>query len=177
MITTSHNPSHFLRRVSRLLTYIIPNSERINRGSLNRNQLSNYCWNNKIQRMIIVQQSHKKDVANLNCYNLEVSPRPLSIIIELTNFLFPIRGDEKTRISVNDLKINYFSIIPPYIRNNIDEYLKPVLEPYNNTSESANLTINFLNFLNNKLQGEVVYKTRKQVQILFIFEIVIIKEE
>ena len=70
-ITTSRNPTHFLRRVSKILAFSIPRSERITRGSLNRTQLRNYCKNKNITRMIILHRTKKPNNVLAKAYSIE----------------------------------------------------------------------------------------------------------
>ncbi len=136
----------------------------------------NYCWNNKIQWLIVVQQSQKINTANLNCYNLEISPKLLNALIEVKDFFFPKKGEKQTRISVNSVKVNYTTEIPNYIRDKIHVFLKTFGEANNNALGPPNLFVNLLKYTNGKLQGEIKYKTHKKPLSLFIFETTIVQE-
>ena len=95
LITTSHNPSHFIRRVSKLLSFSLPFSKRMNRGSLSLKEIKNFCWNKGINKVIIVQSSRKIDSVSLSCFDFVKSPQQMDVKVNLTNFLFPRKGDKR----------------------------------------------------------------------------------
>ena len=167
LITTSHNPSHFLRQLSKLLTFCLPDSVRINRGSLNKKQLFNYCWNNKIPRLFIVQGFKKIDTSIIEFYNLEKSSEPVNSVIELTNVHFPKKGIKETRIDAKSIRLNYSKDIPPMVSERINMFMKPFLNSNSNYISDSNLEINFLKYNPDQLLGNITRTNKKEaVEIL-----------
>jgi hypothetical protein len=167
LITTSHNPSHFLRQLSKLLTFCLPNSGRLNRGSLNKKQLFNYCWNNKVPRLIIVQGSEKTDSAFLELYNLEKSQKPVNSVIEVTKTFFPKKGVKKTRIDAKSITLNFSDDIPTGLRDCIDISMKPFLVRDTKFGSDSNLVFHFAKYESNQLLGYITRENKKEtVEIL-----------
>ncbi len=162
LITTSHNPSHFLRKLSKLLTFCLPDSVRINRGSLNKKQLLNYCWNNRIPRLIIVQGFEKKDNARIEFYNLEKSLKPVNSVIEVMNVFFPRKGVKETRIDAKSIRLNYSNNIPQKLREHIDMFMNPFLVSNSNFTSDSNLEIKFTTYDSNQLLGIITRTGKKE---------------
>jgi rRNA maturation protein Rpf1 len=177
LITTSHNPTHFLRRVCRLLSYSLPLSSRINRGSLNRKELLNYCWNNKINWLFIVKQSQEVNIIDLECTNLSLSTEPLNAFIKLKDFFFPQKGDNETRISVNQMSLNYSPEIPNDIIDLILPFNELCVKDNKAYQESSNLSLNFSKYAEGKLEGNVAFTGKNKLHELFKFTITIPVEE
>jgi hypothetical protein len=176
LITTSHNPSHFLRRVCRLLTYSLPLSTKLNRGSLNKKELLNYCWNNQIKWLFIIKQSQESDATQFDCINLSVSTEPLDIFIELRDFIFPRKGDDQTRISVNHIDFHYSSEIP----HNFKEMVKPFKELFLKNKDNLvapDLIVKFVKYSNNELTGQATFIGKNKHLQLFKFLVLIPLEE
>ena len=163
IITTSHNPSHFLKQISKLLSFCFHNSTRINRGSLNRKELLNYCWNKSIPRLIIVQGSDKEHGARLELYNLELTKNPIEPKIEILNTYFSNNQNPKLRILVKGIGISYTSEIPLSIRKKITTFLTPFIEQKTTDNNLTNLKINFSVNSDNQIYGKVVYYNRKEL--------------
>ncbi len=167
LITTSHNPSHFLRKLSKLLTFCFPDSVRINRGSLNKKHLLNYCWNNKIPRLILVQGFEKKDTARIQLYNLEKSQKPVNAVIEVSNVFFPKKGVKHTRIDTKSVQMNFSKDIPPRLREYIDMFMKPFLISNKNFITSSNLEIKLTAYNSNQIHGKIIRASKNEtVEIL-----------
>jgi len=170
-ITTSHNPSHFLRKLSKLLTFCLPDSIRLNRGSLGKKQLLNYCWNNEIPRLIIVQGSELKDTGNIEIYNLENSQKPINSVIEVKNVFFPRKGVKNTRIDIKSIRLNYYKDIPPRVRERIDIFMKPFLFSNTNNVSDSNLEITFTTDNSNQLIGNITRTGKKEAVEILTFRI------
>jgi rRNA maturation protein Rpf1 len=171
LITTSHSPSHFLRKLSKLLTFFLLSSVRLNRGSLNKKQLLNYCWNNKIPRLIIVQGLEKKDSARIELFNLEKSQKPVNSVIEVTDVFFPRKGVKNTRIDVKNICLNYSKDIPQNIREYIDIFMKPFLNSNPSLSQDSDLEINITTHNSNQVLGKIIWTGRKEAIEILTFGI------
>ncbi len=155
LITTSHNPSHFLRRVSKLISYSLPTSKRINRGSLNLKELRNFCWNTGIQKVLIIQGSKSIDSVSICCYNFIESLQQMKADIILSNFNFPKRGDTNSRIEVTKINVKFSPEIPASIRRSVHNFMHPlVLEVGEDVSKSS-LLIDFEGYSNGNILGVV----------------------
>lgn len=162
LITTSHNPSHFLRKLSKLLAFCLPDSIRINRGSLNKKQLLNYCWNNKIPRLIIVQGFEKKDSSIIEFFNLEKSQKPVTSVIQVKDVFFPRKGAKDTRIDASRIFLHYSTEIPSRLRESIDLQMKPFLISNTNNKAHSNIEINFTTYDSQQLIGNITRTGRKE---------------
>ncbi len=171
LITTSHSPSHFLRKLSKLLTFLLPSSARINRGSLNKKQLLNYCWNNKIPRLFIVQGVEKKDSARIEFFNLEKSQKPVNSVIEVRDVFFPRKGVKNTRIDIKSIHLNYFKDLPPNIRENINMFMKPFLTSNPTFIQDSDLEIKFTTYDSNQLLGNITRIGKKEAVEILTFRI------
>ncbi|MHA1947386.1 MAG: hypothetical protein ACXAC6_06815 [Candidatus Hodarchaeales archaeon] len=175
LITTSHNPSHFLRKLSKLLTFCLPDSVRINRGSLNKNQLLNYCWNNKILRLIIVQGFEKKDSAIVEFYNLEKSQRPVKSVIQVTDVIFPRKGIKETRIDTSHIHLSYSTEIIPKLKESIDLHLKPFLISDTINSSGSKIEIRFTTYDSHQLLGKISHFRKKENLEILTFRIMLLE--
>jgi len=171
LITTSHNPTHFLRKLSKLLTFCFPESDRINRGSLSKKQLLNYCWNNKIPRLIIVQGFEEKDTARIEFYNLEKSQQPINSAIEVTDVFFPRKGVKKTRIEAKSISLSYSKDIPTGMKEHIDMLMKPFLISNTKFNSRSNLEINFITYDSDQILGNITRTGRKEALEILTFRI------
>lgn len=144
LITTSRNPSHFLRRTSNILAYSLPNSQRMNRGSLNLKQLFNYCWNRKIPRLFILQNSSKgRDVVTVKAYLIAEDIQVVGLIIELSEIIALKRHDKKTRIVVEQLKLNFSKSIEMKLKDNVIKIFNPFIHSSSTESPRYSLSIDF----------------------------------
>ena len=171
LVTTSHNPSHFLRQISKLLSFCLPGSIRMNRGSLNQKALLNYCWNKEIPRLIIIQGSEVKNKAKLVLFNLENSKNQIETTITILSTILSNNRKSKVRIDVKGIMISYTSEIPLNIRKEITTYLNPFLERSRLNSAISNLTIPFSVNLENQIKGKLLYHDRKESIELLSFTI------
>lgn len=175
LITTSHNPSHFLRKLSKLLTFCLPDSVRINRGSLNKKQLSNYCWNNKILRLIIVQGFEKKDSAIIEFHNLEKSQKPVKSVIQVTDVVFPKKGIKNTRIDASRIHLRYSSEIIPKLRESIDLHMKPFLISDTIKNSGSNIEIKFTTYDSHQLHGKISRFSKKENLEILAFRVTLLE--
>ena len=105
LITTSRNPSHFLRRTTRVLNYSLLGSFRKNRGSYNLNQLFSYCWNNAIPRLYIIEGEKKEKIVRIKVYKVKDKIELTSLRITMDNILNLERHKANTRININRIEI------------------------------------------------------------------------
>ncbi|MHA1976092.1 MAG: hypothetical protein ACW98F_03530 [Candidatus Hodarchaeales archaeon] len=176
LITTSHNPPHFLRRVSKLLSFSLPFSKRINRGSLNIKEIRNFCWNTGIHKLIIVQGAKETDSVSLSCYNFFQSPHQLNVKIELSNFNFPRKGEKDTRVEGQQMSVQYAPETPEEIKESIHDYIKPLIHSMMDKPSKSNLILKFRNYTDGKLQGEVVRTHSPNNSPLYSFEVKMTQE-
>ena len=176
LITTSHNPSHFLRRVCKLLSFSLPNSKRINRGSLSIKEIRNFCWNAGIQKVLIVQGVRKTDSVSLCCHNFSKSPHQVDVQIRLTNFHFPQKGNKETRVEGNRISVEFSPDTPGSIKDSIEDFMTPLLDATKSKLSNSNFLIRFSNYANGKLEGEVLRTQKTNVSPLYSFEVNMTKE-
>ncbi|MHA2106722.1 MAG: hypothetical protein ACW99R_03320 [Candidatus Hodarchaeales archaeon] len=171
LITTSRNPSHFIRRVSKLISFSLPFSKRMNRGSLSLKEIRNFCWNMGIDKVFIVQSSRKIDSISLCCYDFVKSPLQIDVEVKLMNFNFPQKGDKNTRIENKNILIDYTPDIPESLKEHIHNFIKPLLVPKASKPSKTSLKIKFRDYLDGKFRGEVVRNDPKNQLPLLSFEI------
>ena len=171
LITTSHSPSHFLRKLSKLLTYCFPNSVRINRGSLNKKQLFNYCWNNQIFRLLIIHSLGEKNSAKIEIYNLEKSQEPIISTIEITAVSFPKKGIKEARIDANSISLHYSIEIPPRLREAIDLLMKPFLLSNTRNKSDSSLDMNIMRYTPHQILGNIVQTKKEESLEIFTFRV------
>ncbi len=175
LITTSHNPSHFLRKLSKLLTFCLPDSIRINRGSLNKKQLLNYCWNNKIPRLIIVQGFEEKDSSLIEFFNLEKSQKPVASVIQVKDVFFPTKGIKESRIDASRIFLHYSTEIPSSLRESIDLLMKPFLISNSKEKSDSNIEINFTTYTSQHLIGNFTRTGKKENLEILTFSITFVE--
>ena len=177
LITTSHNPSHFLRRVGKLLSYTIPFSEKLNRGSLNIQQIHNYCWNNDIKLLFILKDSETKNSAFLNFYDLSKSRTPMNATIRLTNFYFPRKGDSKTRIDSKGINLEFSHLVNEKKLAKIQENMRRFFHPHLPQTKHSNLNINFQKITGSQITGVVTRPLPEEILPVFAFEVTFPRDE
>jgi hypothetical protein len=104
LITTSRNPSHFLRRTSNILAYSLPNSQRMNSAE-----------------------------------DIQV----VGLIIELSEIIALKRHDKKTRIVVEQLKLNFSKSIEMKLKDNVIKIFNPFIHSSSTESPRYSLSIDF----------------------------------
>ncbi len=55
LVTTSRDPSDFGRRLARIISHIVPNSKRVNRGRMNLYDIKEYAIGNNFDRVYLVR--------------------------------------------------------------------------------------------------------------------------
>ena len=151
LITTSRNPNHFLRRTAKVLQHSLPGSCKLNRGSLNINQLFSYCWNNRIPRLLILNKGYTNQKLLISAYMIGDEISLLDLTIEISEIMYQKKHDSKTRI-----KSEYLNFIQEKTEKSslIKEFLtffpKITSVNHNDYSECTVMEINSLNdkFLN-----------------------------
>ncbi|MFX0173471.1 MAG: hypothetical protein ACFE9L_16385 [Candidatus Hodarchaeota archaeon] len=126
LITTSRNPTHYLRRATKILSYSVPNSQKLNRGTLNLKQLYNYCWNQKIPRLIILQRNKKDKIINFQIYSIEKEVNTLNVDIQLFDLIELQKHNTKTRIMVDRVKLEFSNEIHPLIKKRLIKIFNPI---------------------------------------------------
>ena len=176
LITTSHNPSHFLRKLSKLLTFCLPNTVRINRGSLNKKQLFNYCWNNQISRLMIVQGLEKKDSGIIEIYKLERSLKPINALIEVSDVTFPNKGVKDARIESSGISLHYSTDFPIKLRESIESLLKPFLISSTKKKSESVIEMNFTHYESHEIKGNFLRQGKGEKYQLLIFRITLLNK-
>ena len=171
LITTSHNPSHFLRRAGKLLSYTIPFSEKLNRGSLNIQQIHNYCWNNNIKLLFILKDSKTKNSAFLSFYDLLKSRNPINVTIKLANFYFPRKGDSKTRIDSKGINLEFPHLVNEKKLVKIQENMRRFSLTHLPQAKHSNLNINFQKITDSQISGVVTRSLPEEILPVFTFEV------
>jgi rRNA maturation protein Rpf1 len=143
LITTSRNPSHYLRRVTKVLTFSIPRSKRITRGSLNKRQLFNYCKNLKIRRLLILQGSKVERVVAVKAYSIEEELNILNAEILLSNIITIQKHDKNTRIIVEKINLDFSNQINKIEKNKVIDFFSPIVIQRKVLKENRLLVINF----------------------------------
>lgn len=158
LITTSRNPTHFLRRAAKILSYSFPNSQKLNRGTLNLKQLKYFCWNQKIARLIILQRNQKDKTINIQIYSIEKEVKAINAAIQLFDLITLQKHDKKTRIMVDKVKLEFSNEIHPPIKNRLIRILKPITQFSRPTNARKLLTINFKPETSETLIGTAIQK-------------------
>jgi len=172
LITTSRNPSHFLRRTSKILDYSLPNSQRMNRGSLNLKQLYNYCWNRKIPRLFILQNSSKgKDIVIIKAYLISEVIQLSDSIIEISELMSLKKHSKNTRIKVEQLKLNFSKSIDSKLKNKVIEIFNPSIHSSSTDRPKYLLSIQFLQKSPNELIGNAIQQSFSSQLHLFTLHI------
>ncbi|MHA2174526.1 MAG: hypothetical protein ACXACP_05630 [Candidatus Hodarchaeales archaeon] len=171
LITTSHNPSHFLRRVGKLLSFIIPNSEKLSRGSLNFHQISNYCWNKEIKLLFILDDSESKNSAFLKLYDFTNSRTPINAIIRLMNFSFPNKGNSRSRIEFKGTKLVFSDLKENRIYTKIQEVMKSLQMSCISRAKHPELIIDFQKISSSQVHGIVTREYNEEILPVLSFEV------
>lgn len=170
LITTSHNPSHFLRRVGKLLSYTFPFTEKLARGSLNLRQIHNFCWNNNIEWLFILKDSETKSTAFINFYDFTKSRKLINATIKLTNFNFPSKGDSKSRIDVKRINLKFSSQENKSMNTKILENMKNLQMSHLPQTKHSDLTIEFQKITGSQINGIVLRDHYNEIIPVFSFE-------
>ena len=142
LITTSRNPSHNLRRCSKIITYSIPKSQKLTRGNLSLNDIFRYCWNHQIFRLLILQKHSEKAIL-VKAFSIEEKPRPLHATIKLSEILTPQKHVKTQRIVIERVKIEFKGQLNEKIRKSISDYFSRITQNLEYSHSAKLLTISF----------------------------------
>ncbi len=171
LITTSHNPSHFLRRVAKFLSILIPNSEKLTRGSLNFHELCNYCWNKEIKWLFILEDSENKKSAFLRFYDFNKSRSPINASIKLMNFNFPTKGDPSPRIEIKGIRLLFPDLEIKKIDKKVQEFLRTLKTAFISQINNSSLVIEFQKISSSHIFGIVTWEHNKKSIPVFSYEV------
>ncbi len=143
LITTSRNPTHYLRRVSKIISLSFPNSQRLNRGSLNLSKIFAYCWNNQISRLLILQGTKKEDLIIVKAYVIGKKPQSIDATIKLTNIVSLRKHDKKRRIMVEKVHLEFSEEVNEVIQEKILDFFRCVIQDSKRFRTRKLLTISF----------------------------------
>ena len=153
IISTSRNPSHFLRRVSKILTFIVPNSEKLPRGSLNKKQIFNYCRNQRIKRLLILQVCDENSTVFVKAYSIEDNILHYNADIILRDIIHIQKHDKNTRIMVEKIDINFCERTSDSIKRKVNAFFHPIIKNQKTFKGRKLLVINFKQEKPNYLSG------------------------
>ena len=153
LITTSRNPSHFLRRVSKILYFIIPNSEKLPRGSLNKKQIFNYCKNQRIKRLLILQVRDENSTVFVKAYSIEDNILHYNADIMLSDIIHLQKHDKNTRIKVKKIDINFCERTSDTVKGKVNAFFYPIMKKQKKIKGRNLLVISFKQEKPNHLSG------------------------
>jgi len=153
LISTSRNPSHFLRRVSKIFTLIIPNSEKLPRGSLNKKQIFNYCRNQNIKRLLILQVHDENSTIFVKAYSIEDTILHYNADIILSDIIRMQKHDKNTRIIVDNIDIIFCERTSDTIKKKVNAFFHPIIKNQKIFKGRKFLVINFKQEKPNYLSG------------------------
>ncbi len=160
LITTSRNPTHFLRRTSNILAYSIPNSQRMNRGSLNLKQLYNYCWNRKIPRLFILNKSSKgRHIVTVKVYLIVEDIQLVDSKIEISEIISLKRHNNRSRIMAEQIQLKFSKSIDAKLKENALVIFNPIISPYSTERPKYSLSIEFSQESHCKIIGKAIQQS------------------
>lgn len=171
LITTSRNPSHYVRRVTRILTFSIPRSKRITRGSLNTKNLLNYCKNLKVKRLLIIQGSKRKNTVFVKAYSIENEINLINMEIILSKITTVQKHDKTTRIMIENINLDFSKKINKAIKKKVIDFFSPILLGKNDLKGNKLLLINFEQKNPKNLIGFANQQISTKKRLLFEIEI------
>ncbi|MFX0182970.1 MAG: hypothetical protein ACFE95_07815 [Candidatus Hodarchaeota archaeon] len=158
LITTSRNPTHFLRRAAKILSLSFPNSQKLNRGTLNQKQLNNFCWNQKIPRLIILQRNQKDQTINVRIYSIDKEVKVINAAIQLFDLILLQKHERNKRIMVDTVKLEFSKNINPQIKSRLIKIFKPIIQYSDPINARKLLTIYFKSKTSKTLIGSAIQK-------------------
>lgn len=167
LITTSRDPTHFLRRTSKVLNFSLPNSLRMNRGSLNLGELYRYCWNQQVPYALILQGTAEKGIAEIKAYKIGNEIQPIEATIELSDIIRLEKHNRGTRISVDCVQVQFTPSVQQPLRKRIIKVFTPILRSFKTERSKNVLTVRFQVIDSNKLSGEAIQSTTRGLLPLF----------
>ncbi|MFW9856872.1 MAG: hypothetical protein ACFFFG_17620 [Candidatus Thorarchaeota archaeon] len=166
-ITTSRHPTHFLRRASKVLNFSIPNSIRLNRGSLNQREIYRYCWNLQIPYALILQNTGRKDIVDLKAYKIGKDVQAMSPSIKLFDMIQLKRHNREMRIDVDSIQLHFASTVQQSLKSEIIQVFTPLLRLTNTRASENLLSLTFRIEGSDILIGEAIQKTARGSLPLF----------
>ncbi len=171
LITTSRNPSHYVRRVTKVLTFSIPRSKRITRGSLNEKQIFNYCKNMKIRRLLIIEGSKKEGAIAVKAYSIEEEIHVFNAEIILNNITRIKKHDKNSRIMIDHISLDFSNEISKINKNKVTEFFLPIIMEDKVLRRNKPLIINFKQKKPNILLGFAYQQISKISRLLYEIKI------
>ena len=167
IITTSRNPSHFLRRVCKILTFSIPKSERISRGSLNQNQIYNYCRNKNIARILIVHRTSVDNSVHVKAYSVADTILFHEVNILLSDFISLQKHNKSNRIIITSIQLDFSEEIDFSIKKGIINYFHPIVQNTRDVRKNKILTISFKQETSQNVIGYAFQQNRNSSILLY----------
>jgi len=168
LITTSRNPTHHLRRMCKIISFSIPNSQRLTRGNLNLNEIFRYCWNHQIFRLIILQKHSEKNSILVKAYSIREKPRLIKATIKITEMVTLQKHNKTQRIMIEKVKLDFAETVSKEIKEQIADFFSPIIQNQRNGYSSNLLSISFGKNSFNSLIGHIVqHNTSKSHLPLF----------
>ncbi|MFX0014644.1 MAG: Brix domain-containing protein [Promethearchaeota archaeon] len=171
LITTSRNPNHRLRRVSRVISLSFPNSQRMNRGTLSLSRLFTYCWNKKIGNLLILQESDENNAILVKAYSIRNQPQLIDATIRLTNIVSLRKHSKKYRINIERICINFSEDINKLFKDQITDFFHQIIPDSNNVHSKKKLVISFGKDKFNSLIGHAVQQNSTKSLHLFTIHV------
>jgi rRNA maturation protein Rpf1 len=170
LITTSRNPSHNLRRMSKIITYSMPKSLRLTRGNLNLNEIFRYCWNHQIFRLLILQK-HSENSILVKAFSIEEKPRPIQATIKLSDIITLQKHVKPQRIMIERVKIEFKGKLGKKIKKNILDFFLPITQNAEPNHSTKLLTISFEKNSSDSLIGHAVLQNSSMSPPLYTIHI------
>ncbi len=167
IITTSRNPSHFLRRVCRILTFSLPRSERITRGSLNQSQIFNYCRNKNITRILILHGTSVGNSVHVKAYSVLDTILFHEVNILLSDFISLQKHNKNNRIMITSIQLDFSDEINFSIKKGIINYFHPIVQNTRDFRKNKILKISFKQETTQNVVGYAFQQNRNSSILLY----------
>ncbi|MHA2202248.1 MAG: hypothetical protein ACW991_01030 [Candidatus Hodarchaeales archaeon] len=171
LITTSRNPTHQLRRMSKIIALSFPNSQRLTRGSLSLDKVFRYCWNQQIFRLLILQKNSGKDSILVKAYSIGEKPQPIKATIKITEMISLQKHNKTQRILIEKVKLDFTDQVNEEIMEQIIDFLSPIIQKAGNKRTKKLLTMSFRKTKSTSLIGHVVQHNSSQSLPLYTIHI------
>jgi rRNA maturation protein Rpf1 len=156
LITTSRNPTHFLRRVSNIISLSFPNSQKMNRGSLSLKNLFAYCKNKEFSRLLIFQRTSENDRVIAKAYSIEEKPQSIEATIELRDVISLSKHDKKNRVVIESVQLKFSREVNESKKGKITDFFQDIIKASQHSHDRKVLTIFFRQEKQNYLIGQAV---------------------
>ncbi|MFX0208767.1 MAG: hypothetical protein ACFFDT_22485 [Candidatus Hodarchaeota archaeon] len=171
LITTSRDPTHYLRRVSKIIALSFPTSQRMNRGSLSLKKLLNYCWNKQISRLLILQGTAEEGIISVKAYLIRKIPQLVEVTVELTNIISLQKHRGKDRIKVEKICLDFSEEVSKIVKERITDFFQHIIQDTDQTNAKNLLKISFRKETKNSLIGKAVQHNQSQSLPLYNIQI------